>query len=394
MSSPSGEHGQRLLTPAYAAVLIGAALYFLNVGIVVPLLPVFAASELHANNLFVGLVIGAPALAALVARPMAGGLGNIVGRRPLMVGGALLAGLATAAYGTVDHLFVLIILRLVTGAGEGVFFTGVTTLVADLAPAARRGAAISQLSVTVFLGAGLGPILAVPLAEDIGPARTFLIAGLFAIASAGVCLCARTARDVTLALTQHTRLNRKAFGPGAAMALCDMGMAGFFAFVPLYAIDVDAPVQAVFITYSVVILAIRLCGASIPDRMGPVRCGIAASVLDAIGLLVVAFSGNGIGLLLGIAVFAAGSALLYPALLSLALGSGGPGERSSIVGTFTMSFDVGTLLGAVFLGGMAQAFGLRVSFAIAGACAALGLVVLLRVVKPASTSVSLTGTKS
>ncbi len=375
------------------AVLVGATLYFLNVGIVVPLLPIFAVSSLHANNLLVGLAVGAPALAALVARPFSGGLGNVIGRRRLMIGGALLAGLSTLAYGLSDHMAVLIGLRLLTGAGEGAFFTGALTLVADLAAPARRGAAISLLSVTVFLGAGIGPIIGVPVADHLGSTTTFAVAGLVGIMAAVVC--SRTGNpDTSLyAGVRQARLNSKAFAPGAAMALSNMGMAGFFAFVPLYALDVRTPVQLVFLVYAVVVLGIRLCGASIPDRLGPARCGVAASVLDAAGLLIVAASGTRVGLLAGVAVFAVGTALLYPALLSLALTAGTPAERSSIVGTFTMSFDVGTILGAVLLGGIAQLLGLRASFAIAGACAALGLVVLLRLLKTLPrTSVSLSGT--
>jgi MFS family permease len=124
----------RLFSPSFVAVLVGASLYFLNVGIVVPLLPIFAVSSLNANNLLVGLAVGAPALAALVARPFSGGFGNVIGRRRLMIGGALLAGLSTLAYGLSNHVAVLIALRLLTGAGEGAFFTGATTLVADLVP--------------------------------------------------------------------------------------------------------------------------------------------------------------------------------------------------------------------------------------------------------------------
>ncbi|GAA3518279.1 MFS transporter [Aeromicrobium panaciterrae] len=394
MSRPSVAPDRRLLTVPFVAVLTGAALYFFNVGVVVPLLPVFAAADLGANTLLVGVVVGAPALAALVVRPLAGGFGNIIGRRRLMVCGAALAGLATLAYGAADHLAVLIALRLMTGAGEGAFFTGAATLVTDLAPLERRGTAITLLSVTVFAGAGLGPILAVPLADELGRGRAFVIAGLVAIVAAAVCLLARNPSGAPVARTQHARLNRKAVGPGTAMALCDMGIAGFFALVPLYALEVGTPVQTVFIVYSVVILGIRLGGSSIPDRLGPVRCGVVASILDAIGLLVIGISGNHVGLLVGVVVFSAGTALLYPALMSLALGTSAQAERSSIVGTFTMSFDVGALLGAVLLGGVAQALGFRTSFALAGVCALVGLVVLLRTARTsaATTSVSLTGT--
>jgi MFS family permease len=314
------------MTPAFGLVLAGGTLYFLSVGIVSPVLPVFVSKDRHGANLVVGLVVGAFALAAVVARPLAGRLCGSLGTRTMMVLGALIASASTAAYGQCPDNRWLFGARLVTGLGEGFFFTGVTTLVADLAPSARRGAALSLLSVTVFLGTGVGPLVSVPLANVLGASWTFAIAGAAGTVAAGVCrLCPDTGRHA-----QRTALvNRKAFGPGLAMAMNSIGSAGFFVYVPLYAARVHASVQLTFALYAVIILSVRIFGAALPDRLGAAQCGMSATVLDALGLFVVTATGTCAGLYVGAALLALGGALLYPALITLTLGRSQVDERAS-----------------------------------------------------------------
>jgi MFS family permease len=357
--------------------VIAGTLYFLSVGVVVPVLPVFVSGPLGGGDLAVGLVVGAFAIAAVVARPVAGRLHAKYGTRALMASGAALAAASAGLYGLCDHTGELFLLRLVTGVGEGFFFTGATTHVTDLAPDHRRGSALSLFSVTVFLGTGVGPLLGVPLSRSVGAPWTFVVAaGIGGAASIACLFTTDLSLQQPLVGVRPAFVNRHALGPGLAMALNCMGSAGFFAYVPLYARDVHASVQLVFVIYSAVILSIRVGASNLPDRLGPATCGVAATVLDAAGMLTVAVVASSAGLYVGTALFALGGALLYPALMALTLTRGQPEERASLVGTFTASFDVGQGLGGLILGGIAAGFGLRESFG-AGACfALLGLAVL------------------
>ena len=60
------------------------------------------------------------------------------------------------------------LIRLVTGVGDALFFTGSATLVADMAPPERRGQALSYFSITAYLGQGLGPTLGESVASGVG----------------------------------------------------------------------------------------------------------------------------------------------------------------------------------------------------------------------------------
>ena len=54
-----------------------------------------------------------------------------------------------------------IVARALLGAGEGFFFVASLAAASDIAPEARRGEAISFLSLSLYLGIAIGP----PIAE-------------------------------------------------------------------------------------------------------------------------------------------------------------------------------------------------------------------------------------
>ncbi len=118
--------------------------------------------------------------------------------------------------------------------------------------------------------------------------------------------------------------------PGAVLASAILGLAGFATFVPLYALEIGlSGSRLVFGFFSVIVLTIRLFGARIPDLLGARRAGRIALVTNTAGFLVMALWAEPVGLFVGTALFSAGQSLVFPALMSLALGEcAGRGARS------------------------------------------------------------------
>lgn len=374
----------RLLTAGFVAVMVAGFCYFLSAGVVVPVLPHFISGPLGGTDLVVGIVVGAFALSAVLTRPNAGRLGNQLGRRWLMIAGALVAGLSIGAYGAAPNVAVLVVLRLVTGVGEGMFFTGSATIVADLAPSSRRGEALSYYSVSVYLGAGLGPTIGETVFTARSAAWAFGVAGALGLLGAALSIRApETRQPAHQAVARQPLLNKKALGPGSVLALGLMGMTAFQAYVPLYTDRLHlGGSQYVFLLYSAVVLCVRIFGARLPDRLGPAKSGTAATIVIACGLLFMAAVPSAFGLYAATAVFAVGIALQYPALMAMAVNRADEHERASVVGTFTAFFDLAQGAGGLVLGSVASFGGYRASFAGGAVCALLGLSLLrLRVAR-------------
>ena len=172
-------------------------------------------------------------------------------------------------------------------------------------------------------------------------------------------------------------INRAAVLPGFVLFLGLIPLAGFSAFMPLYADEqLDIGAGPIFLLYGVLILAVRIFGARIPDRLGGRRSASIALVLAAIGIAIMAIWPTVPGLVVGTVVFAVGMSLMYPALLLLALQSASDADRASVVGTFSSFFDLSQGVGAFICGAVAAATGNRGAFATGAIAAVAGFIVL------------------
>jgi MFS family permease len=371
----------RIWTGGFTRVVAAGLFYFLALGMVVPVLPLYITRQLGGSNLTVGIVVGVFALSAVVARPVAGRVGDRRGRRILCLVGAVLVAVSVGLYGVTAGVAALVVLRLVTGAGEGCFFTGASTLVADMAPPARRSQALSYFSVALFIGLGVGPVIGQAVYRGAGATTAFVVAGV--TASVGAALSTQVPNPKVVHGAERPRhlLARKALGPATVLALGILGLTAFQAYVPLYVqqLHMGGP-QWVFLTYAGMTLVTRVSGASLADRYGVTRVAPAATTALVIGLSTMALWATPLGLYIGAAVFGMGIALQYPALMTLVVSRAEPHERASMIGTFTAAFDVSQGAAGLLLGLVAVAAGYRATFGAAAALAIVGLVLLLTVV--------------
>ena len=132
----------------------------------------------------------------------------------------------------------------------------------------------------------------------------------------------------------------------------------------------------IFALYGVLILAVRIVGARVPDRLGGFNTGSLALLIVAVGIGLIAVWPTVVGLVVGTVVFAAGMSLMYPALLLLALDGVSDADRASVVGTFSSFFDASQGLGAFVCGAVVAVSGDRGAFTTGAVCAFAGLVVL------------------
>jgi MFS family permease len=131
-----------------------------------------------------------------------------------------------------------------------------------------------------------------------------------------------------------------------------------------------------FLVYGIIVLAVRILGARLPDRLGPVRASSYALAAIATGLGAVAGVSSAAGIWVGTVLLAVGMSLLFPALFTLAVNGAPAEERSHAVGTFSLFFDLSQGFGAPALGLAVTAFGTeRAAFVVGSAVAVVGLVV-------------------
>ena len=361
-----------LFTRAFVALSLAEFAYFTAGGLEIPLAPLFATRALGADEAGVGIAVGALALTALFLRPLAGRTADRIGRRPLLVRGALLYAAATAAHAVAPNLTVMIGLRLVLGVAEAFFFVAGFAALADLAPPKRTGEALSFNSLSLYLGVAVGPIIGQFLIGVGGFTVAWLgAAGLALLAALIATRIPETAQPAPSDAPVVPLIHRGALGPGTALLTGIAAMAGFMAFLALHAESIGfADWSLVLFEFGVVVVITRIVFAKLPDRVQPYRLGAGALGLTGLGIGIVAIVGNSTGLFVGAGIAAAGVAFTTPAFFAAVLSRVAPHERGAAMGTMTVAIDLAFGVGPMILGFVAGAGGIPAAF-LAGAAFAL-----------------------
>lgn len=379
----------KLITRPFVSVALTAFVFFFYIGIVLVTVPRFIEDELGSGEFGVGLTVATFAAAAIVVRPFLGRLIERFGRRAIMMIGALIAATSGALLGLSTELWHVLVLRSFMGVGEAAVFVGAATLIADLAPAHRRAEAASYFSVAVYGGIGLGPTIGEWILGDDRYALTFLAASGFSALAAVTVLGVprRVDRSAAPASTdvKPPLFHRAAFWPGVVLASGIAAFSVFAAFIPEYARTVGLAGSAgLFFVYSAVSLVLRVVGARLPERLGEHRMVTIALGSLAIGLALISLVTEPWALWVGAAVIGVGMAFLYPSLMANVVNRVDDGERASALSSFTMFFELGSVVGGVVLGAIGELFDKRAGFFGGAVIAALGLVALWQAVVDSS----------
>ncbi|MDU0478332.1 MFS transporter [Staphylococcus chromogenes] len=177
---PTMQVNEVIRHPSYQAVLLsGFANGWLNFGVRVAILPLFAASIFHRGGAVAGFAMATFALGSAIALQFSGRLADSHGRKPLIVAGLLVNLTFTAALGFSTNLWLLLIFSLLSGVGGGLLNPAQQATLADLIGNERSGGKVlANFQMAQDFGAILGPILVGMIADAFGYQFAFLACSL------------------------------------------------------------------------------------------------------------------------------------------------------------------------------------------------------------------------
>ncbi|MDT0532703.1 MFS transporter [Micromonospora sp. DSM 115977] len=343
----------RPIVPLFAAIF----LCLLGVGASLAVLPFYVLDELGGNRVEVGVVIAAIAVSAVIARPIAGRIGDRHGYRTVMLGGAVVCAAAGAAYLVAGNVGVLVGVRVLHGIGEAAVYTAGAAWLVALAPADRRGRVVGLYGIYMWLGITLGALLGAVLLRTSGYPAVWLFAVLAAAVGAAL-VAARPRPQQASPAGRAGILPRSAVAPGVALSLAGFGYAALAAFVALHMAErgVENGIVA-FNAFGFTYVGVRLVVGGLPDKLGAGRVAVGSALVEAVGLLLVAVAPNLLVAVLGGLVIGAGLSLLFPALALLVINRADPAHQGTALGAFTSFWDIGLVAGAPLAGLVASMAG-------------------------------------
>jgi multidrug resistance protein len=316
------------------ALIITAFVDMVGLLMVIPLMP-FYARKLGAGSLMVTVLVVSFTAAQLLSAPLWGRFSDRYGRRPALLVGLGAAAIAYVVFAFANSIWLLLLSRLVQGAGGGTVGV-IQAYVADSTEPQNRAKALGWLSAATNLGVALGPPLG-SLALLIGHQGPGVVA-------AGLCLinmvfawkylsesrdmedARKHMRKPGASRTAIARVVTHAKEPASRLIWIYASAMGAFsavtAILPLFLNDqfgIGENRVWIFFTYIGAISVITRAGflGRIVDRFGEARLSRLGLVMLATGLALYPFVHNYVFLALTIALVPLGTAFTFPCVTSL-----------------------------------------------------------------------------
>jgi len=314
---------------------------------VLPLIP-FYALDLGGGGVVVAVLVSSFTAAQLLSAPLWGRFSDKYGRRPALLIGLIAAAIAYVVFAYATSIWMLLLSRIVQGAGGGTVGV-IQAYVADSVEPENRAKALGWLSAATNLGVAIGPA--------IGSAALVMGRPGPGLAAAALCLVnvffawkfLRESRDMTdvsirkpgASRAMIARVVTHAGEPAPRLiwiyAIAMGAFSGLMAILALFLADrfsVTADNIWIFFTYVGVISVVTRAGILgwAVDHYGEARLSRMGLILLAVGLATIPFARGYVTLALAVALIPLGTAFTFPCVTSMLSRMIPSGERGLYMG--------------------------------------------------------------
>lgn len=345
-----------------------------GVGIVVPLLPVYA-HHVGASGFAIGMIFGSFSLSRTIFPPFFGRWSDRSGRKPLIVIGLLAYALTAVLFLSFSGVASLIVIRFFQGIASAALMPVIQAYVGDMAPPGREGVTLGCFNLAMFLGLGFGPLLGGVIQDVWGLPAAFaamgllaLIGGLLAQVLLPPAAAERTNRAAPpLGFWRHLVLDREIIGLFLFRFGYTFGIGSIWGFLPVLA-DAEHALSSTAIG-SILMLGVLFSGITqIPmglaaDRLDKRRLIGMGGVVVCLSLAVIGWAEGYAGLAAVTVVFGIGGGICTSAHAALAVQKGSRMKcMGAVMAILTVAHSAGMMGGALIAGLAMDLVSLRVVF--------------------------------
>ena len=351
---------------------------FLALGIIIAAVPRYLHGQLHASRFETGLATTIYFVAALLVRPFIGAAVDRIGRRPFIVTPPIVLALLTTLYTFAHSVAAVATLRFLGGGFAALFFTSVALAATDLAPPEKRTGALSRQSVMTYTGFVVGPIVADRLIH-VGWTIVWLVpAALHAFTTVLAVPMLETRPTTSKVHVRRVGFERRVLRPAVGILVANFTFATIVSFLPEYAERhrIGQP-GALFATYAISVLTVRLVTGRLADRLGPALFTVPSMFVGGVGLILLSFAQTSWQSFAAIAVVGGSLGATFPSATAAALGRVGAEERGTAMGTALGVGDIGQATAGPLVGYLSQQWGFRWVYLIPAVLALIGVSVVV-----------------
>ena len=379
------------IPPELKVMILSAFVIAIGFGIVAPILPQYA-SDFGVSAMAVSAVVSAFGLFRLLFAPASGKLTQWLGETPVYVIGLLIVAASMIATAFAPTYELLLIFRALGGIGSTFFTVSAMTFLARKSPPTIRGRVSGAYASAFLIGNVAGPLVGSGLLV-FGQRVPFLVyGGALVVAAAIVFVMLRQSRledrgrkedreKATLAEAWQHRGYRAALTAGFANCWATFGLRN--SIVPLFAatafvgsgwvLDSSQLAGVALATFAAGNVAAVMIFSRRSDRFGRRRPIIIGLVISALATGLLGLAPNPLMLLVLSVIAGAGTGLMNPAQQAAIADIVGSGRNGgSVVSTFQMTQDLGSIIGPLLAGFLVDQLGYSWAFGITGVILMIG----------------------
>jgi len=355
-------------------ILTAIFVVFVGIGIIVPILPIYAA-ELGATGFSLGVIVAGFPLSAGMLQPFVGSLSDRHGRKGFLVSGLIIFGLTGYIYtlaGSVGHL---VMIRIFHGVGAALVFPIAMAYITDAAAGKNVGRYMGMFNIAIFSGIGAGPMLGGFFLDMLGRNSAFYAMAVLSLVSTALVAAMLPGRDPfsvagaperVFAVFRQMIGNQRLKGILLARMSTMIIIVPTFAFLPLLMTRQMAAsgsdIGMVIACRTLVNAVLQVPFGKLADRWNQNRLLLAGSAIISIGIFLVPFAVSLVPLLLLFGLIGLGEAVSWPAMGALAAKEGQKYGQGSMMGAFNMAMNAGLFIGAMGVGALVDLLGIAWSF--------------------------------
>lgn len=331
----------------------------------------YAVERFSASESVAGLAASIFIVGGLVVRPFAGRFLDVVGRRRMLLAGIAAFVVASLLYVPADSLGLLLVVRVLHGAGLGAAHTAISASIITVLPRARRSEGMAYFGTSGTVATAVGPIVALAVLRESDIRTLFLLGAGLSLAAFVLALGLRLpspAREPLPPAHRAARLEgfveRSALPVGWVMLMVGVAFSGVLTFVTGHAValDLSSSVAGFFAVYSAVIVVSRLVVGRLHDARGDNVVVYPALICVSAGLVVLALASTAAALFVAGGLLGLGIGTLLSCAQVIAV-SVTPVHRVGVAtSTLFIMLDLGTGLGPVALGALAEQWNYRAMY--------------------------------
>ncbi len=340
---------------AIFSISLAAFTAMVGVGIVVPLLPIFARS-LGATGVWIGLIFSAFSFSRIIFLPVFGRMSDRYGKKRVISIGLAFYSIISLAYLLSKTPFELTVVRLIHGVTSAMVIPVAMALAVESAPDGMEGRHIGIFNFALFSGFAIGPTLGGLFTDLLGINYAFVSMSVLSLITLTLTILTfpETGKKESKERFRDNLRNKVVKAALIFRTLNAIGRGSIMIFLPVYCgiLGFTSTKIGLLVSSTLMVSAIvQPTAGKIADKMGVVVPVVIGTSFSALILFLIPQFGSFYSLITLCILFGIASAVSIPAIEAAIAREGKAfGGVGGLMGIVSASRSLGRLIGPLILG--------------------------------------------